>query len=275
MTILQTVVLALIQGLTEFLPVSSSAHLILPAQLFGWQDQGLAFDVSVHIGTLLAVLIYFREDLKLMIKSFCGSAIHLSLPKDEYGRMFWYIMIATIPVGIVGLLTKGLIEHYLRSELVIACTTIIFGLILWHAQHFCNKRMKSGKIEDKSEGLTLKKAICIGCAQAIALIPGTSRSGITLTVGYYLKLTPTMAARFSFLLSIPVIILTGLVSIKDVMNEVDIVPISDVLLGMFISFVTAYLVIKLFLGLLNKYGLLPYVIYRIILGIFLFWVLLS
>lgn len=275
MSILQTIVLALIQGLTEFLPVSSSAHLILPSKLLGWPDQGLAFDVAVHVGTLLAVIIYFRKDIAQMIRSAWSSARAMTMPKDEAGCMFWYIMFATIPVGIVGLLCKGLIEQYLRSELVIAFSTIIFGIVLWHAQFFNKKNVSD--ISKESTGttkLTLKKALIIGCAQAVALIPGTSRSGITLTVGYYLKLSPTTAAKFSFLLSIPVIILSGLLSLKGVIENGDTVPYSDVAIGVVVSFVTACIVIKLFLDMLGKLGLLPYVIYRIFLGIFLLWILL-
>ncbi len=285
MDLLQTIVLALIQGLTEFLPVSSSAHLILPSKLLDWKDQGLAFDVAVHVGTLLAVMIYFRHDILQMCSSACNSLIKRQIPTDKHGLMFYYICLATIPVGLAGLIFKGFIEQYLRSELVIAISTIVFGLLLLVAEKYNKKALTTSAISSEpqaltvtsdAEKITLKKALLIGCAQAIALIPGTSRSGITLTAGYFLKLTPEVAARFSFLLSIPVIILSGLLSLKDIITGENVnLPISDIVIGMVLSFITAFIVIKLFLEFLTRFGLLPYVIYRLLLGAVLLFVLLA
>ena len=201
---LQTIFLALLQGLTEFLPISSSAHLILPAQLFGWADQGLAFDVAVHVGTLLAVVLYFRQDIKRMSSAWVQSIAHRQQSQDS--RLAWLVMLATIPAGLAGLLCGGLIENHLRSTLVIALTTIIFALGLWWAER------RGGRQRDLSV-LTLRDAMCIGAAQMLALIPGTSRSGVTIMMGLALGLTRTAAARFSFLLSIPVILLAGLLKV--------------------------------------------------------------
>ncbi len=290
MELYQVIVLAFIQGLTEFLPVSSSAHLILPSQLFGWPDQGLAFDISVHVGTLLAVLIYFRKELVFMFSELWGWLFR-GTGLGSYTKIFLCVLLGTIPVGLAGLCFKSLIEEYLRSEYVIAATTIFFGILLLVAERYNKKHYiqnpnidleeepnnkVSGRLSALKDHNVLKAfgtALLIGCAQAVALIPGTSRSGITLTMGYFLKMHPSTAARFSFLLSIPVIILSGLLGAKDLIEDTGVeevdVSFVDVGLGIAISFVTALLVIKLFLKFLNSFGLLPYVIYRVILGIVL------
>ena len=193
MDLIQVIVLALIQGLTEFLPISSSAHLILPKEILGWPDQGVAFDVAVHVGTLTAVMIYFREEVGKLILGWCKSVTGQGT--DEFGRLAWFIGLATIPAGLTGLILGDLIETHLRSILVIACTTILFGLLLAYAD---KSATQNKTLKDMSIGL----AVAIGCAQAIALIPGTSRSGITITMALILGLTRTDAARFSFLMSI-------------------------------------------------------------------------
>lgn len=288
MSLLQVIVLALIQGITEFLPVSSSAHLILPGKLLNWPDQGLAFDTSVHVGTLLAVLLFYRKDLLAMTSNIFAFVFKRSSLND-YGKMFIYMCIGTIPVGIVGMLAKGFVEMYLRSELVIACSTIVFGLVLLLAQMYNSKLIKNkslaiqtnnddnsstenNKDNDVNCGISIKNAIIIGFAQAIALIPGTSRSGITLTAGYFLGLKPEHAAKFSFLLSIPVIILSALLSIKDLVTDTVVSHelltnmITSICIGAILSFITAFFVIKIFLDYLTKLGLVPYVLYRIVLG---------
>lgn len=290
MSLLQVIVLALIQGITEFLPVSSSAHLILPGKLLNWPDQGLAFDTSVHVGTLLAVLLFYRKDLLAMTSNIFAFVFKRNSLND-YGKMFIYMCIGTIPVGLVGMLAKGFVETYLRSELVIACSTIVFGLVLLLAQMYNNKVIKNkslalqnnnndtinidnniNKENDVNCGISIKNAIIIGFAQAIALIPGTSRSGITLTAGYFLGLKPEHAAKFSFLLSIPVIILSALLSIKDLVTDTVVSHelltnmIISMCIGAILSFITAFFVIKIFLDYLTKLGLVPYVLYRIVLG---------
>ena len=201
--------LALVQGLTEFLPVSSSAHLILVPQLLGWPDQGLDFDVAVHLGTLIAVVAYFRHDIvKLFLAWFASITKRTMTPE---ARLAWGVILGTIPAGLVGLLFKDYIEVYLRSPMVIAATTIIFGLLLWLAD-------RRARLERSELSLNWQDFLVIGGAQAIALIPGTSRSGITLTAGLLLGLTREAAARYSFLVSIPISVLSGLSVTKDLMS---------------------------------------------------------
>jgi undecaprenyl-diphosphatase len=257
--ILQIIVLALVQGLTEFLPVSSSAHLILVPVLTGWHDQGLAFDVAVHVGTLSAVVIYFRKEIGQMFFAWMAS---LKGKHTEDSRLAWGVLIGTIPVGLVGLLFKDYISGNLRSELVIAATTIIFGLLLWYADW-------SGRRNRDEHSLSWKDIVIIGCAQAIALIPGTSRSGITITAGLMLGLTAQAAARFSFLLSIPVIVLAGGVETLDYLEVASIDDMNDLIIGALISAVSAYLCIHYFLMLLERVGMTPFVIYRLLLGVLL------
>ncbi len=261
MEIWQELILALIQGLTEFLPISSSAHLILFPQLAGWEDQGLAFDVAVHVGTLGAVVVYFRHELAVMCRDWTRSITTRQHTPES--RLAWGVLLGTIPVGIFGLLFKDFIETSLRSPLVIAYATIGFGLLLWWAD-------ARGKRQRDEHTLSLLDILFIGIAQAIALIPGTSRSGITITAGLMLGLTRPAAARFSFLLSIPVIILAGLLSTLDLLKEEAALPWGDFLMGATSAGITAYLCIHFFLKLLDKIGMLPFVIYRLVLGAFLF-----
>ena len=259
MDIIQIIVLALVQGLTEFLPISSSAHLILVPILTGWEDQGLAFDVAVHVGTLTAVVLYFRKEISQMFFAWMAS---LKGRHTEDSKLAWGVLIGTIPVGIVGLLFKDFISDNLRAELLIAATTIIFGLLLWYADW-------SGKRNRDEHSLSWKDIIVIGCAQAVALIPGTSRSGITITAGLMLGLTAQAAARFSFLLSIPVIVLAGGVETLDYLEVASAGDMDDLMIGASISAVSAYLCIHFFLKLLERINMTPFVIYRLLLGIVL------
>lgn len=257
MSDLHILVLALIQGFTEFLPVSSSAHLILPSKLLGWPDQGLAFDVAVHLGTLAAVLLYFRADLQTLVSAFFDS--WRTKRMDESGRLAWCLVLATLPAAIAGLLFHQLLSFYLRSTVVIAFTTISFGLLMWVADRYGDKR-------EELSSLTLNQALLIGLAQAVALIPGTSRSGITMTAGLLLGLKPQAAARFSFLLSIPIILMAGGYEGVKLFNSAAEVEWRQVILGMGVSFLSALLVIHLFLRLLAHVGLWPFVLYRLALG---------
>jgi len=264
MSILEIVVLALIQGLTEFLPISSSAHLILPSVLLGWQDQGLAFDLVLNIGTLAAVLIYFRREVINMSFAWTDSIKNKNQSQDS--KLAWWIVWATIPAAAIGFFGKDFIEMYLRSGYVIAVTTIVFGLLLWWA----DSKAKQIKTEYQTG---LKGAIILGFAQALALIPGTSRSGITITAGLMLGLTRNAAARFSFLMSIPIIAMaSGYDLLKFVLSD-EYVDWFSLILGAGVSFVSAILCIHVFLILLNKVGMLPFVIYRLLLGVALFYVL--
>lgn len=256
----QVVLLALLQGLTEFLPISSSAHLILPSQLFGWQDQGLAFDVGVHIGSLAAVMIYFRADIGQMIVAWLKQVTGQGGSAES--RLAWFVIFATIPALIAGFTLNDMIDQYGRSILVIAATTLIFGALLgWADRHRTEVRA--------IEKLTLKDALLIGVAQAVALIPGTSRSGITITAGLMLGLQRQAAARFSFLMSIPVILGAGLLKGLDFAETGSSNEWTMVLAGAVLAAVSAYSCIHLFLKWLDRIGMMPFVIYRMGLGVFL------
>ena len=251
------IILSLIQGITEFLPVSSSAHLIFIPKLLGWEDQGLAFDVAVHAGTLIAVLFYFRKDLIKMIKDFFRSLKGESLSPSA--KLFWGLGFATIPVGLFGLFFNDIVETSLRSPLVIGLTTIIFGGILWLAY-------KLGKDSRPEEGINWKDVLVIGCGQALALIPGTSRSGITLTAGLAMGLTREAAARFSFMLAIPVIVLASGFESMALIKENSLIDWRALSLGFILSGVSGYFCIHWFINFLTKVGVLPFVIYRLFLG---------
>lgn len=257
MELLQIVLLALLQGLTEFLPISSSAHLILFPKLSGFADQGLAFDVAVHVGTLAAVVWYFRRELITMSRDWLASIARRQRVGDS--NLMWAVGFGTIPVGLAGLLFKDAVETGLRDPLVIAVTTILFGLLLWWAD-------SQGKRQRSEHTIGWREVVVIGVAQAIALIPGTSRSGITMTAGLMMGLTRAAAARFSFLLSIPVILLAGGLNTLELAQAAGPVDWQSLILGSVLSALSAYLCITLFLKLLERIGMFPFVVYRMVLG---------
>ncbi|MGB0361030.1 MAG: undecaprenyl-diphosphate phosphatase, partial [Endozoicomonas sp.] len=223
----QTIILALIQGLTEFLPISSSGHLILPAQLFGWADQGLAFDVAVHMGTLAAVVIYFWKDLFAIAQGWVGSLVGNG--STFYSRLGWYLIFATLPAVGFGLVLKSMgLDDAMRSVVVITCTTLIFGALLGWAD------VKGNHVKSL-EKITFKQAIVIGFAQAVALIPGTSRSGITMTAALMMGFTRNAAARFSFLLSIPVIVGASSLLLFDLIKSTTPIDWNTLALGTLVS----------------------------------------
>jgi len=262
--LLQTLVLALIQGLTEFLPISSSAHLILVPVLTGWPDQGLAFDVAVHLGTLAAVVIYFRDEIVRMTRAGVGSLAGRWSPD---ARLAWAVVLGTLPVVVVGGLGKSFIETALRGPVVIGITAIVFGLALWWADG-------AGRRARDEYTVGWREALFVGLAQALALIPGTSRSGITITAGLMLGLTREAAARFSFLLSIPTLVASSVLVGRDLAASGAPVDWTTLLVGAAVAGVSAYLCIGAFIRLLSRTGMLPYVIYRVVLGIVLlalFW----
>ncbi len=265
MDFLQIIALAVLQGLTEFLPISSSAHLILLPIIAGWEDQGLAFDVAVHIGTLLAVIFYFRQQLRTLINDWFRS-IQLGQTVGD-SKLAWAIGLGTIPVGLVGLFFNDAIEFSLRDPLVIAATTIGFGLLLGWADW-------QGKRVRDEHSLRWQDILFIGVAQAISLIPGTSRSGITMTAGLMLGLTRQAAARFSFLLSIPVTFLAGTLKTTELIVADTHTDWMVLFYGAAFSAVSAYLCIVIFLKLLERIGMWPFVIYRLILGAILLWLFL-
>ncbi|MYM62560.1 undecaprenyl-diphosphate phosphatase [Pseudomaricurvus sp. HS19] len=260
----QLVFLALIQGLTEFLPISSSAHLILPAQLFGWQDQGLAFDVAVHVGSLIAVVGYFHRDLWQLLKAWLAS---LRGHRSDDSRLAWQVLWATVPAGLAGLVFNDFIEAHLRSILVIAATTIIFGVLLGLADW-------RGVRTTNMANMSWKQALLIGVSQALALIPGTSRSGVTMTMGLVLGLTRQAAARFSFLLSVPLIVLSGGYEAVGLLGHSG-VDWSSLLWGVALSAISAAACIHLFLAWIDRIGMWPFVVYRLLLGVILLWIALG
>ena len=277
MSLLHVFILALIQGLTEFLPVSSSAHLIFPSHLLGWEDQGLAFDVAVHVGTLLAVVLYYLADI-VKISTFTIEAV-VKRKVSPIAKIGFCVIIGTLPVVIVGGLFEKTISKVIRDSIdVIAYATIGFGLLLGLAS-YVNRRIVWRNIDnvqgaraDSLRGLTYVQALVIGFAQAIAIIPGTSRSGITMTAGLFLGLKAEAAARFSFLLSIPVILASGLFEILKLYKQETLeLQWVNLILGGFISFAVALVVIHLFLKFIAKSGMALFVIYRVLLGAILLW----
>lgn len=257
---LQIALLALIQGITEFLPISSSAHLILAPHVFGWTDQGLGFDLAVHLGTLLAVLGYFRVEVRAMAHAWLGSLRGAPLGTD--GRLAWGIILATIPAVLFGIYLGSTGEATLRLPWVIALTSIGFGLLLGLADWRASQRRTEndlGKLD----------YLIIGLAQAVALIPGSSRSGMTIMAGLFLGLNRTAAARISFFLAIPITTAAityecGVIALHGITTAW-----GDLALAAVLAFFSALLAIHFFLRMLQSMGMLPFVIYRVVLGIVL------
>jgi len=264
MTLIQIIVLAIIQGLTEFLPVSSSAHLILGGKVFGWPDQGLVFDVATHLGTLVAVLVYFRRDLIEMVQAWLGPV--RSDADRRHRNMVIYLAVASIPALLIGFLARDLVEVYLRDIRIIAWTTIGFGLLLWIADAVGSKQRDTADIN-------LTSALLIGIAQAFALIPGASRSGVTITAGRFLGFSPEAAARFSFLLAIPIVAAAGGYGALRVASGEAPIDWSQFMLALSLAALAGWVCIAAFLSLLKRVGLVPFVIYRLLLGAGLLWLL--
>jgi undecaprenyl-diphosphatase len=258
MDTLQIIILALVQGITEFLPISSSAHLILAPKIFGFSDQGLAFDVAVHLGSSIAVIWYFRRELAQIIGDSLGS---IGRPEKvtTHSHMGWMIIISTIPIIFFGLFLRTFVEENLRTAMAIAIPTILFGLLLYWFD-------LKGRRERDETTLVWKDALIIGLFQAIAIFPGTSRSGITITAGLMLGLTRKAASRFSFLIAIPTILMSGIYVTYGLIISSEQVVWGELMLGVILSFLAAYLCIHLFLSFIERCGMLPFVIYRLILG---------
>lgn len=260
---LQVIVLSLVQGLTEFLPISSSAHLILVPVLTTWEDQGLAFDVALHLGSLLAVVVYFRKDLLAMAGSWTRSLA--TRQADADAKLAWAVLLGTIPVGLAGLLFKDTVETVLRSPLYIATGLIVFGVLLGWADW----RHRGSRNEHQ---MSWKDVAVIAFAQALALFPGTSRSGITITAALMMGMSREAASRFSFLLSIPVILLACGLQILSLVKSPEPVAWVAVVAGIALSGATAYLCIHYFLQFITRIGMMPFVAYRILLGALLIWI---
>lgn len=259
--------LALIQGITEFLPVSSSGHLILLPRLLGVEDQGLMLDVAVHVGTLGAVMLYFWRDMLTLVAGL-GHVLTGRLSSPQ-ARLFLLLGFATIPVIIAGLLLKvaGVMDS-LRNIEVIGWTMLIFGVVLYVAD-------RKGPETKRAEGWTWRDALIMGLAQMVALIPGTSRSGITITAARGLGYTRTQAARLSMLMSVPTIMASGVLLGKDVVEAGDWSLLKEASIAAALAFVAALLALTLMMRLLKSTSFTPYVIYRIGLGTVLLWVAYS
>lgn len=257
MDALQAVILAAIQGLTEFLPISSSGHLVLPQTLWGWEDQGLAFDVAVHVGSLLAVLAYFRRDVSKLLTAWTQSIVAKQQGPDS--RLAWMVIVATLPAVVAGLLLNDFIEQHLRGGVVLATTTLVFGVILGVVDRYSSH---SRSIAD----IGLRLALIIGFAQVLALVPGTSRSGITMTAALMLGLGRSDAARFSFLLSMPIIAAAGSYKLLELLQGGSQVPWDLLAIGLLVSAVTAYACISVFMNWVERVGMMPFAIYRVILA---------
>ena len=258
----QIILLGIIQGLTEFFPVSSSGHLILVPRLFGFEDQGLAVDAILHLGTLLAIIIYFRKDLLRLLFALFNRG-----NDPEYHNLAWYIGWASFPAGIIGLLMGDMIEQHLRNPTFVAWNLIFWSFVFLAAQRYSAVQVST---ESDVSRMTLGQVFFIGCAQAIALLPGTSRSGITITGGLFTKLSPTAAVRFSFLLGAPIILAAGAKKMLDYISDPELMTqlsISQLGVGLLVSFAVGYLAIKLLLGIVSRLGLMPFIIYRVLLAI--------
>jgi undecaprenyl-diphosphatase len=251
MTVFQAFILGLAQGIGEFLPISSSAHLILIPWLFHWPDPGLTFDVALHIGTLLAVIAYFWRDWLLLFQHGLGKGF-----KTQEGKMFWYLVIASIPGAIAGAMLEEKAETIFRSPLIIGSMLMGLGLILYAADHFNTEHQNSKTI-------SFRQSILIGISQALAVIPGVSRSGVTMTSGLFLGLTREEAARFSFLLSTPIIAGAGFLKLRHFASGSINLPF---IVGVATSALVGFLVIGLLLRWLRKNSFIPFVGYRMILG---------
>ena len=264
MTWLQVVVLAIVQGLTEFLPISSSGHLVLVPAAAGWTDQGLAFDVAVHFGSLLAVCLFFRDDIFALLRGARG--LMMLEQQTLEGRMAVAIGLGTVPAALAGLAFGGWIEANLRSPAVIVGTLSGYAILMVIADRL-------GRRDRIIANVTLRDALVIGCAQALALVPGTSRSGVTISAGRMLGFGRRDAARFSFLLSVPVILLATVYEMGGLIMSDERVDWVQLWVAALVAAVVAYVSIEFFMRFVSRIGLLPFAVYRIVLAAVILYVL--
>ena len=262
---IQASIIALIQGITEFLPISSSAHLLFPSLLLGWPDQGLTFDVAVHLGSLLAVVIYLRRDLIAMVAGLWQWQQEKRL--NQQATLALMLIVATLPAVFFGLVLKDWIEVTARALWVVAVTTLVFGLLLGWADWRSRR-------EHQMASMSWRHTLCIGLAQALALLPGTSRSGITMTAALMLGYTREAAARFSFLMSIPVILAASSLMTLELATTTTAILWAPMLIAFVVSFASAWLCILLFMKIISRMGMWPFVVYRVVLGVGLCWLIL-
>ena len=265
MDIIQAIIIGLIQGLTEFLPVSSSAHLIFAQQALGVADVGLAFDVLLHVGTLVAVIVYFFNDIVNMIKGFLLSLVDLKngnfmgeLKKDPYKKLAWLTILATIPVGVVGVLFNDIIESMFQGLTIPAFLLLVTGCLLYVSQ-----RMNTGRIDVRN--MTIKEALIMGCGQALAILPGLSRSGTTIAAGLFAGLDKEFAAKFSFILSIPAILGAAVFQLKDLSGGS--VEIGACIAGFVVAVISGYLAISVLLKIVREKSLDIFAYYCWIVGL--------
>jgi undecaprenyl-diphosphatase len=258
---LEAIVLGIVQGLTEFLPISSTGHLRIVPAFLGWEDPGAAFTAVTQLGTMAAVLLYFRHDLLRISRAWLRSLRDRSARRELDARLGWYIVFGTIPIGIFGLLFKDQIETGARDLYLIGIALIVLGLVLLAAE-------RVGTRERSIEQITAKDGVAVGFAQALALIPGVSRSGATITAGLFLGLDRTSAARFSFLLSIPAVVLSGLLELASIANgdEGQHVSTANLVVATLLAFVTGYAAIAWMLRYLTSHSTVIFVVYRVALG---------
>jgi undecaprenyl-diphosphatase len=263
---LQVWVLALVQGLTEFLPISSAAHLILVPVLTAWEDQGLAFDVAVHVGTLAAIVAYFRHEVATVTRAWFRQIGGQGVTPES--MLAWAVILGTLPAALAGFAFAGVIEDSLRTPLVIAATTIGFALLLWLADW-------RGRGTRDEYSIGWRDILIVGGAQALALIPGTSRSGITMTAALLLGFSRQAAARYSFLLAIPIIAIAGgYETLKLVREPPPQLDWAQIFAAAAIAGIAAWLCVHWFLKLIERIGMLPFIVYRLALGALLLWIFL-
>jgi len=258
--ILRAIVYGVTQGLTEFIPISSTAHLRVIPALLGWEDEGAAFTAVIQMGTLVATLIYFKNDIVALIKGFLNAFKNKNYFTDLYSRIFILIIIGTIPISICGLLLKNFIEGDARGLYVICGALIILAILLYIAEKVTKRK------KDFSE-ITIKDGIIIGLAQALALIPGSSRSGVTITAGLFCGLKRDVTARYSFLLSIPAIGLSGLYELYTERHELLNESLLSLLIATIVSGIVGYYSIAFLISYLKRKSTLLFIVYRIVLGI--------
>ena len=258
MDLIHLIILSIVQGITEFLPISSSAHLVLFPKLMGWEDQGLVIDVAAHLGSLFAVVFYFRKDFGKILIDGLGQTFRINYTNDQH-KLFWFIIIASIPALLVGFFFRDIISYYLRNPLVISFATIFFGLLLWLSD-------KVGKQHRAISKIGKKDALLIGFSQILAFIPGTSRSGITITAGLFIGLDRKTAVKFSFFMSAPIILAASLYEISNLFQSGDDINIFNFITTVLFSIMSSLFAIHFFLKFLDKFGVIPFVIYRLILG---------
>jgi undecaprenyl-diphosphatase len=258
MNALQAIVLGLVQGLTEFLPISSSGHLRIVPAFFGWEDPGAAFTAVIQLGTMAAVLLYFRADLWRIATAWLRSLRDSSLRGEIDARMGWYIILGTIPIGVLGLAFKDPIETKFRSLELIGASLIVFGLVMLAAE-------KASRRDRLLRDINARDGFVIGCAQALALVPGVSRSGATISAGLLLNFDRAAAARYSFLLSIPAVVTSGLFELRHA-GEGNL-PIGATALATLLAFISGYASIAFLLRYLERHSIGVFVVYRVVLGV--------